>query len=187
MIQIFQYVEVAVVARNKLLTTFIRVQTEDPGFKYNQGNQWNSSSGSHCSRYPFSKKPLGFWGRKFQGVRIGSLCYLQHHGWKKKRILSLPRDWAGGRFLFSFTRCFIGRKLAEQGGLVHYCCLSTRHGQNRAPFTWKWQWRPHSALWDGHCLHTPPMWKKDDVSEWSPWSQTPALLVAPGHRAIILS
>lgn len=60
---------------------------------------------------------------------------------EKIRILSLPRDWtAGGRIFFFFflTWCFIDRELAEQGGPVHYCCLSTKHGQkNMVPFAWK--------------------------------------------------
>lgn len=91
MIQTFQYAEVAVVAINNLLSTFIRVQTEDRGFKYNQGNQWSSSSGSHCLGYLFSKKPVSFWGRRFCGVCIGlfSTC---HTMGAKIRILSLPRD-----------------------------------------------------------------------------------------------
>lgn len=55
-------------ARNNLLSMFFSVQREDHGFKYNQGNQWSSSSGSHCSCYLFSKKPVTFWGGKFQGL-----------------------------------------------------------------------------------------------------------------------
>lgn len=101
MIQPFQYVEVAVVARNNLLSTFISVQTDNRGFKYNQGNQWSSSSGSHCSCYLFSKKPLSFWGVGSFKVPV-MVCLLAATPWAEKiRILSLPRDWAaGGRIYF---------------------------------------------------------------------------------------
>lgn len=117
MIQPFQYVEVAVVARNNLLSTFISVQTDNHGFKYNQGNQWSSSSGSHCSCYLFSKKPLSFWGVGSFKVPV-IVCLLAATPWvKKKRILSLPRDWAAGGRIFFFTWCFWDRELAEEGGL----------------------------------------------------------------------
>lgn len=58
MIQTFQYVEVAVVARSNLLSTFISVQAEGHGFKYNQGNQWSSSSGSHIAHVTCSARSL---------------------------------------------------------------------------------------------------------------------------------
>lgn len=56
MIQTFQYAEVAVVAINNLLSTFIRVQIEDHGFKYNQGNQWSSSSGCSLLMLPVQQE-----------------------------------------------------------------------------------------------------------------------------------
>lgn len=88
-------------ARNNLLSTFIGVQAGDHGFKYNQGSQWSSSSGSHCSCYLFSKKPLSFWCRRFQGDCKGLFATCRTMG-EKIRILSLPRGWAaGGRIFFS--------------------------------------------------------------------------------------
>lgn len=92
------------------------------------------------------------------GMVFASSLMLSFQGW---RVRVAEQKWTQGLiYLMCYGQMSVNWPKSEWGGLVLYCWLSIKHGQNMLLFAWKYHLR-----WQ---LLVPPMWKEDDMlTGWS--------------------